>query len=615
MREPVIYSATLSAASDYAQRGWPVIPVYGVVDGHCACGGDPACKPGKHPLGRLAPHGLRDATTDAATIRAWWDTWPDANVAIATGVSGFDVLDVDPAHGGLESLTVLEQRHGALPPTLTVRTGSGGSHRFFAHRDGVRNTVKLDGLDGLDVRGQGGYVVAPPSLHVSGQRYEWMERAPIAPWPDALLPLVARNGHVARTPVRDENTAVIVEGERNARLTTLGGALQHAGAAPAAIETALLAINQHNCVPPLDEAEVRRIAVSVRRYPADVPRPRLTLRRARDVEAPPVEWQIEPLIAAGMLSILSGRDGLGKTLLALEFARATLLGVPLLHRFPARQGAVIALLLDDPPNLVIERLERMSVRDHGALWLATPDDLDLSDPIGMLAELEAHAIERHARLVIVDALFNLMPTSADAGNDAARMRPVLDALNALAQRTGAAVLLIAHDRKDGGDVAGSYAIRAAAKVILRLLLPKGADADADEGPTTPERVLQLNKSKLTVGTAYRLRLEGPGRWELHGTQREHRAREHADERANLRTAVLSALDVLAEATVDAIAEVAGRRPADVRALLSELVTAPPHELQRRSAPPEPGHRGRPRVLYRRRDGNPSCEPHGTEIPA
>lgn len=108
------------------------------------------------------------------TIGRWWQRWPSANVGVRTGTSsGLVVLDVDPGHGGARSLDALVRRHGSLPAGPVVRTGSGGLHFYFAHPGNmVRNSAGLIG-PGLDVRGDGGYIIAPPSRHRSGRVYTW----------------------------------------------------------------------------------------------------------------------------------------------------------------------------------------------------------------------------------------------------------------------------------------------------------------------------------------------------------------------------------------------------------------------------------------------------------
>jgi len=183
-------SGPVVAALVYARRGWAVMPCYSARAGACTCG-DPACaSPAKHPRVRT---GLHAATTDRARIEAWWARWPGANVAIRTGaVSGLVVLDVDRRHGGEHSLARLEACHGPLPAGRTVRTGDG-AHRYFAHPGevAVPNGTGQPG-PGIDVRGDGGYVLAPPSRHRSGRRYEVLSGgATLPPLPRWALDILA----------------------------------------------------------------------------------------------------------------------------------------------------------------------------------------------------------------------------------------------------------------------------------------------------------------------------------------------------------------------------------------------------------------------------------------
>lgn len=159
----------VAAALAYAEAGFGVFP----------CGQD------KRPL---TAHGCKDATTDPSTIRRWWRTWPDASVAIALDERTI-VLDLDV--GGDESLAEYEHKHGALPYTARVRTGGGGTHYFFSVPAGCKNRVRV--LPGIDVRAAGGYVIAPPSRHVSGACYIGeTDGITIAPCPQALLDLLTR---------------------------------------------------------------------------------------------------------------------------------------------------------------------------------------------------------------------------------------------------------------------------------------------------------------------------------------------------------------------------------------------------------------------------------------
>ena len=200
---------TLAAALKYAALGYRVLPCHSIINGHCTCGGKPGCKPGKHPL---TQHGVKDATTDETTIKSWWAQWPYANVAIATGGRVW-VLDEDPRHGGDKTLADLIARHGALPLTPTVRTGGGGRQYFLFYRQDVVIRSRAGVAQGLYARGDSGYVIAPPSTHESGNRYEWLTpiETPLADAPDWLLAIVAETpaarGVAASSSVPSSNAA------------------------------------------------------------------------------------------------------------------------------------------------------------------------------------------------------------------------------------------------------------------------------------------------------------------------------------------------------------------------------------------------------------------------
>ncbi|MEP7125056.1 MAG: bifunctional DNA primase/polymerase [Byssovorax sp.] len=184
----------LKHALAYATRGWPVVPLYwptSIAPQVCCACGSSSCRVGKHPIGRLVPHGLKDASLDAARITAWWTAAPLANVGIVLGEAArMFALDIDPRNGG--DRTLAELIAAGLPDTLHAFTGGGGEHFFFAW-PGRRVACSAGALGpGVDVKGDGGYIVAPPSLHASGQRYAWdlFEAVPVAA-PRWLLDRVA----------------------------------------------------------------------------------------------------------------------------------------------------------------------------------------------------------------------------------------------------------------------------------------------------------------------------------------------------------------------------------------------------------------------------------------
>lgn len=162
----------LDYALQYAARGWRVFPTHSNIGGVCTCGRDCGKDNSKHPrIKAWQTH----ATTDPATIEAWFRKWPNSNIGIATG-GGLVVLDLD-GHAEIQAFKRIASPHGGLPPTLVARTARG-LHLYLA---GDWPTTKK--VDGLLVRGTGGYVVAPGSLHASGIRYSWATNLPLATMP------------------------------------------------------------------------------------------------------------------------------------------------------------------------------------------------------------------------------------------------------------------------------------------------------------------------------------------------------------------------------------------------------------------------------------------------
>ncbi len=265
----------LATALGYARRGWSVFPLAWPTETGCSCGDATCSSPAKHPHGKLAPHGLKDATTDAATIRQWWTAAPDANIGINTEASGLVVLDVDPRHGGDTSLEQLEAITGPIE-TANVHTGGGGRH-FIYQANGtpiLSRPLDRERYPGLDVKACGGYVVAAGSDHVSGGRYMWGGSSAPRPIPSALLQILPKRG--AERPVTvggaviEKTGARISDGERNVALASLAGRLRHAGLEPEELAAALQAANLRRCDRPLPEREVDAIARSVGRYPGEL---------------------------------------------------------------------------------------------------------------------------------------------------------------------------------------------------------------------------------------------------------------------------------------------------------------------------------------------------------
>lgn len=246
----------LAAAKACHALGWSVIPI------------EPG---GKRPLVRWERFQHKPSTD--LEILSWFSRWPGANLGIVTGaVSSLVVLDVDPRHNGNQSLEDLCREHGALPDTVEAQTGGGGRHLYFRHPGTVvHNRTAL--APGLDLRGDGGMVVAPPSLHASGRHYCWRaghgpDRMAPAPMPDWLHRLGHADSQHSGHPLTHWRHLVrdgVGEGARNNAIASMSGHLLFHGVDPEVVLELMLCWNRVRCRPPLPDEEVANTVDSIAR--------------------------------------------------------------------------------------------------------------------------------------------------------------------------------------------------------------------------------------------------------------------------------------------------------------------------------------------------------------
>ena len=236
----------LEALETVLKHGWRLFP----------------CAPrDKNPLLKDWP---RRASCDAGVISRWAQKYERCNWGVATGPeSGVFAIDID-GESGEESFSALVDQHGVWTETLSATTARGRHFYFDWPASGtIRNSAGKLGA-GIDVRGDGGYCVIPPSTHPSGARYEWatenLRTSPATGW------LLERITSAARPAIEASEIGALPQGRRNDGLARLAGAMRRKGASLAEIETALLEHNVRRCRPPLLDAEVRKIAASVSRY-------------------------------------------------------------------------------------------------------------------------------------------------------------------------------------------------------------------------------------------------------------------------------------------------------------------------------------------------------------
>ena len=261
-----------------------MVPCHSAPGGRCTCGKSPCGTgnktAGKHPR---TLRGHQEASTDERQIQTWAQKYPGCNWGVATGRdSRLFVVDVD-GERGRASLAAVEAQRGPIPNTLTSRTGraDGGEHRYFSYPEGatIRSSSGTLG-DGLDVRGDGGLVIIPPSVHASGRTYDWTDPdATIAEAPSWLLGMLtpprplhpASNisdsvgrAHYARTGGDADD--IIFKGRRNTTLSSIAGKLRQEGKGQEQIRVELTLINLARCEVPLADSEVEKIARSISRY-------------------------------------------------------------------------------------------------------------------------------------------------------------------------------------------------------------------------------------------------------------------------------------------------------------------------------------------------------------
>lgn len=249
-------NAARRAAHEYRRLGWSVIPIR---------------TREKVPLVAWETYQSRRASE--AEIDAWFQRHPDANIGIVTGeISNLVVLDIDPQHGGAQSLDELESRNEPLPRTVEAITGGGGRHLYFTYPPRpLRNRAGL--VAGLDLRGQGGMVVAPPSIHPSGRAYAWAPgRDPaacdVAALPQWIVRLAAGPAVGRGRPMSYWRTLAkegVAEGMRNSTIASFSGHLLWHGVDPDVVIELLLCWNRVLCRPPLEDDEVVRTVESIAR--------------------------------------------------------------------------------------------------------------------------------------------------------------------------------------------------------------------------------------------------------------------------------------------------------------------------------------------------------------
>lgn len=444
----------IKAALSYLERGFSVIPI----------------RPrDKRPL--IPWEEFQNRRPTEAEIRAWWEKEPHANVGIVTGaVSGVVVVDLDSKEA-VQKLRGLVADSG-LSTVPRSRTGRGWQ-LFFRHPGSpLQNAVGV--APGLDIRGDGGYVVAPPSIHPNGHTYSWDVPLcdPLPKLPVELLALIGsgRHDHGGRFDTAGA-LAGVPEGERDKKLFRLACKLRNADV-PKDMAERLILEAAGNCQPPFPEREaLKKVRSAYERYQPRQEKsrsgePRLfTAAEFLTGEDAEPAWHLEGLLPASGLSAWIGKPKSGKSTTVRALAVATAQGRPFLGR-TIRQGPAILIALEERKRDIARHLRTLGLRPEDPLFIAT--DLGAE----AMATLQAWVKEHRPALVVVDTL----QRAAKIGDldSYAQVTAALDGFLRLAREFGAHLALVHHAPKSGDQretidsPLGSTAIAGTVDVVLHL---------------------------------------------------------------------------------------------------------------------------------------------------
>lgn len=542
----------------------------------CDCNKPDCSNPAKHPR---TMHGLNDATSNLEQIAKWWEQWPAANIGVRTGdPSGVVVVDVDTRHGGKEAWIDLMAEHDEVHTGPACLTGSGGMHLYYEHPvKPVRNSASLV-APGIDIRGDGGYVIAPPSIHMLGTSYTWIEgyepwtRAP-QPIPSWLLEAMLQspkggigNALPAGSPIPN--------GKRRQTLLSIAGSMRQYGLGETAIFNALMAENVERCMEPLDPREVATLAADVvKRYePSAVlilpstkpnkekakarpPEP-FTLADLQHEEIPPVRWAVPDFLPEG-LAVLAGKAKLGKSWMALNLIIAVGEGSKAFHYFETLAGDCLYLALEDTKRRLKGRTEQLRPNQEwtGRVWCEVEWP---TTEAGGLDAIEAWLGQHpEARLVVIDTFQKLKPKDGTGpkANMYAEDYAAVGEIKTIADRYGVCIMLITHLNKGQHDdwvnnITGSTGISGAADTLMNLDRKRaGGEDDGDPFLLITGRDVQEQ--------AWGAKLSAEGVWKITGKLSDVvRVKEYDAVRVEMRRMWI---DGIREVTPALMAKATGKR--------------------------------------------------------
>jgi KaiC/GvpD/RAD55 family RecA-like ATPase len=458
--------------------------------------------------------GFKNATLDAGQIIEWWTKNPDAQIGLPTGeINHLFVIDIDGPDGERAASKL------NLPETFTVATRPGRYQLWFRQPEGMKSKCTAGALaPQLDTRGDLGYVIAPPSVHhLTGKPYQVLKNIPWASAPVDLLEPQKSSTSQQTVPGHDR----IPQGQRHQMMLSIAGALRARKLSPAMVLAQLQTVNLRQCLPPLDDSELQKIAHYVGSKPTGFPGLRsqetsaeVEIESFRDVKAESVRWLWYGRVPIGKLTLFVGNPGQGKSLATVDIAARMSRGIAFPDGSPCDLGDTIFLSAeDDAADTIRPRLDAAGAdvsRVHRVkavrVILADGDVGESSFSLERDLEKLEDALEKipSANLLVIDPLTAYMGR-VDTHRDA-EIRRVLMPLVELAARRGVAIQAIMHLNKNEANalmrVSGSIGFVAAARAVWCF----GEDPDAPDNHVMV--AVKNNLGPLGNGLAYRIEASG-----------------------------------------------------------------------------------------------------------
>jgi hypothetical protein len=361
-------------------------------------------------------------------------------------INGFIVLDEDVEDA-------VKDLGRNVPPTPIVKTGNGAHYYFKQPSDNGAFPNKVKFFPGLDLRGDGGYILAPPSKHPNGSHYEWLiglEDAEMADASEWMLHALTRPSEGLTAPV----DATIGEGSRNSTLFSRARSLFKQGYNETEVFGTLHAVNRNRCQPPLADGEVLSVVDSAAKYErgtlqvVEEDKGGFTANELMNMEIQPMRWAIPDLLPEGV-TILGGKPKIGKSWLALGLCVATATGGVALGTKRVDQGDALYLALEDNKRRLQERLGKILTGE-------APHNFHIHLDWPRLNEGGDEQLERwlqshpNARLVVIDTLAKIRKPGK-GNNVYAEDYGALESLIPLAAQYNVSIVVVHHVRKMAAD--------------------------------------------------------------------------------------------------------------------------------------------------------------------